>query len=127
MLILSKVFDMRSKEIKAKTTKAVRGHKVSVGAVVIAVIFFVLGMAAMNAGFDNLGPILLLLGGLIVFLGVLPLFDISGWAMALLVLGAIAGVVLFTVPLVENMFLELDAFINELPNRFLEWFLPDWG
>jgi hypothetical protein len=115
---------MRSKEVRAKTTKAVQGHKASLGGIFLAVIFLIIGIAAMNGGYTNVGPIFLGFGGLIVFISLIPMFNLPGWAMAIVVLGAVVLIVVFTVPYVETIFEEFNAFLDELPSRFFEWINP---
>ena len=114
---------MRSKEIKAKTVKMAKKNTISLGGVIMAVVLFIIGIAALKGGYTNIGPMFMVFGGLVTFISVMPLFDIPGWAMAVITLGAIAFVIIFTMPYIDAMMTNMDEFLNDLPSHLLEWLL----
>jgi hypothetical protein len=116
---------VRSKEIRVKTVKAARGHAIPIGGVVLAVILFVIGIAAFKGGYSNIGPVFVIFGGLVVFLSILPMFDIPGWMMAIVTLGVIIVVIFITIPYVDAMVESFGIFMDELPTHLIEWLMSN--
>jgi hypothetical protein len=112
---------VRNKQIRAKSMKMARNHTVSLGGVVLAVVLFIIGIAAFKGGYTNIGPVFMAFGALVTFISVMPMFSIPGWAMGVITLGAIAIVVLFTIPYLETMATNFNVFMEELPTHIWEW------
>ena len=120
---MPKVFTktIRSKNIRAKTVKVARGNMVSIGGMLMAAFLLIIGFAAYNAEYTNVGPIFLLLGGFILLLSLLPVVELPGWALAAIAVGGLAVVVVGSMPFVDAMLGELDVFLEDLPTIILEW------
>jgi len=120
---MPKVFKkgIRNKNIRARTVKAARGNMISVGGFLTAAIMLIIGFAAFNAGFTNVGPIFLLLGGFVLLLSLLPVIGLPGWVVAVIAVGGLAVVVVGSMPFVDTMLVELDVFLDDLPTFILEW------
>lgn len=112
---------VRNKNIRAKTAKVARNNMVSIGGLLMAAIMLIIGFAALNAGFTNVGPVFLLLGGFVLLLSLLPVIGLPGWVVAVIAVGGLVVVVVGSMPFVDTMLVELDVFLDDLPTFILEW------
>ena len=118
------VIDMRNKALRARTVKAARNHMVSVGGLLLAALLFIIGIAAFSGGYTNVGPVFIAFGAFMIFVSVIPVLDIPGWATAVITVGSFAVVIIFSMPYIDAMVVEFEAFMQELPTLILDWLNP---
>lgn len=120
---MPKVFtkSIRNKNIRARTVKTARNNMLSIGGLLMAGFLLIIGFVAASAGFSNVGPIFLLLGGYVLLLTILPVIDLPGWAIVSIAVGGLAVVVGGSIPFVDAMLVEWEAFLNDFPTILWEW------